>query len=153
MSITASTRHVLERARVARVTERIAHVDFVRAVVEAAAGGASQTEIARELHVSQPAVSQLLASAVRSVGVVPEGFSGSTPYEIAQRYAAGRISREQVIDELARWPYRSGKPSDGVDWLTFEPGEWNEQVVPALDGGLLDDETYDAIQDRISAAT
>ena len=75
-------------------------------------------------------------------------FSGADPYEIARRYAAGELSREQVVDELARWEYRPGVPTDGYDWTTGDAGEWEETVGRAFDDGLLDAETYDAIGDR-----
>lgn len=152
MTVTAPERRVIERARRARATEQVAHLDYVRAVVEVRAQGLTQTEIARELGVSQPAVSQLLSSAGRTAGAVREGFSGGSPYEICERYAAGQIDRARVVDELARWPYEQGDPGDGFDWLTYEPGEWHQQVVPALDEGLLDDATYDAVLDRRSTS-
>lgn len=111
----------------------------------------SQTELARALGVSQPAVSGRLRKAA-DVPPVREGFSGSDPYEIAQRYAAGLISREQVVEELSRWEYRPADRGDGVDWGSYEPGEWYEFVVPALDHGLLEADVYSEIQSRVADA-
>jgi len=71
------------------------------------------------------------------------------PYETARQYAAGQLSREQVIDQLARWPYRPGHPSDGYDWTTLDPGEFNETVGKALSDGLLEGDTYDAVLARM----
>lgn len=67
---------------------------------------ADQRTVARALGVSQPAISRLLSQAeVRGVKPLPEGFSGASPYEIAERYAAGDIDREAMIRELSAWPY------------------------------------------------
>ncbi|PPF36371.1 hypothetical protein C5B93_09385 [Rathayibacter sp. AY1A2] len=78
---------------------------------------------------------------------VRSGFSGPTPYGIAQRFAEGELTREQAVDELGRWRYRSGSPSDGFDWTTLDPGEF-EEVRRALSDGLLDAAMYDEILDR-----
>lgn len=77
-------------------------------------------------------------------------FSGATPYEIAQRYDSGAITRDQVIDELSRWQYRSVEYTDGpLDWNAGADtdGTW-EEVARALSDGLLEPETYDAVIDR-----
>jgi hypothetical protein len=53
------------------------------------------------------------------------GFSGATPKEICARYAAGLISRDQLIDELGRFPYQEADTTDGDDWLTaVNPGSF-----------------------------
>ena len=107
-------------------------------------------ELARNLGVSQPTISDALKTAAR----VPEtrpGFSGADPYEIAQRYAAGDLTREQLVEELSRWEYRPGQPTDGYDWTTGGEGEWEETVGRALDDGLLDDATYSEIQQHVKS--
>lgn len=111
-------------------------------------GVVPQSQVARALGVAQPSVSERMRRAVR-VEPVREGFSGASPYEIAQRYAAGLIGREQMMDELVRWPYEPYERTDGLDWTTGRLGEW-EQVATALDHGLLDAATYDGILDRVS---
>ncbi|PPH42791.1 hypothetical protein C5D09_15430 [Rathayibacter sp. AY1C9] len=80
---------------------------------------------------------------------VRSGFFGATPYGIAQRFAAGELTREQAVDELGRRRYRPGSPSDGFDWTTLDPGEF-EEVRRALSDGLLDAAMYDEILDRYS---
>lgn len=113
-------------------------------LLRAVAAGMTQTEIARALRISQPAVHKALKAA-EQVPDVREGFSGGDPYEIAERYAVGQIDRNQVIDELARWPYAKRPKTDGFDWLVEEvPGTFGE-VGRAYDDGLLDAEIYDAV--------
>lgn len=104
----------------------------------------TQTQIAKELRISQPAVNKRLKAAAQ-VPDVREGFSGASPYEIAERYAAGQIDRAQLVDELTRWPYAEQAKTDGFDWLVEEVPATFEEVGRALDEGLIDDETYDAV--------
>jgi hypothetical protein len=79
---------------------------------------------------------------------VPAGFHGATPYEIAARFAAGRITRDQLIDELARWPYKTPPRTDGVDWRSGSTvGTWDDVVI-AMGDNLIDTETYEAVMDR-----
>ncbi|RXR22092.1 MarR family transcriptional regulator [Oerskovia turbata] len=104
----------------------------------------TQTQIAKELRISQPAVNKALKAAGR-VPDVREGFSGASPYEIAERYAAGQIDRAQLVEELMRWPYAEQTKTDGFDWLVEEAPGTFEEVGRALDEGLIDDETYDAV--------
>lgn len=151
MSTTVPQHEVVNRARRSRLRAHLAQLDYLRDLAAASGLGVTQTEIARELRVTQPAISQSLKTAT-ATPPVREGFHGATPYEIAERYATGEITREQVIDELARWPYTSGEPSDGVDWLTYVPSDFSE-VTKALTDGLLDDVTYDAILDRRDETT
>jgi len=136
--LTAMVRGLRARRAVDRVSE-------LRALA-ALASKLPQSAIARTLRVSQPAVSKRLREAVE-VPAVREGFSGGSPFEVAQRYAAGLLSRAQVLEELARWPYVSAVAGDGEDWLSGDPGEF-EQVGRALDDGLIEDELYDELVAR-----
>ncbi|WP_157550715.1 hypothetical protein [Microbacterium sp. Root553] len=77
-----------------------------------------------------------------------EGFSGSTPYEICERFAAGLIEESQVIDELVRYPYAPGGTTDGYDSLIVDPpGTWSE-VSTAARHGLIGDNVYEAVFNR-----
>ena len=139
-------REAVAVARRARSRHAVSRLDYLREL-RRLAGALTQVELARNLGVSQPTIS----SALKTASGLPEprpGFSGADPYEIAQRYAAGDLSRDQLVDELARWEYRPRDPGDGYDWMTYEPGEWDETVAVALRDGLLDEATYDAILDR-----
>ncbi|PKI92953.1 hypothetical protein CW368_01245 [Actinomycetales bacterium SN12] len=69
-------------------------------------------------------------------------FSSSTPYGICEYFAAGSISREQLIDELVRFPYVPGGTTDGYDSLLVDPsGTWSE-VADAARRGVIDDAVY-----------
>jgi hypothetical protein len=144
-TITNDARHaVVNRARTSRIREHLARLDGQRALAEASALGVTQSALASELRVTQPTISSALKTA-RSTPPAAAGFHGATPYEVCQRYAVGEITREVLVDELTRWPMRPARATDGLDWITGDVGEWNEQVGPALDEGLIDDETYDAV--------
>lgn len=133
----------LQRVRGWRARRAVDRLDELRAL-RGLARHLSQAELARALGVSQPAVSKRLREA-SSVPAVRPGFSGASAYEIAQRYAAGLLSREQTLEELSRWTYKPGDPGDGVDWLSYRPGEFEEQLGKALDHGLVDDAMYDVL--------
>lgn len=82
---------------------------------------------------------------------VPE-FSGASPYEICQQYAAGALTRGEVRDELVRWPYgaQGSTAGDGVDDLIVdEPGSWTDVEI-ALGHGLIDASLYDEVLDAVS---
>lgn len=130
-----------------RSRELVTHVSYLRALREAARG-TTQTQLASRIGISQPSVNSALKSAAAVPDVRP-GFSGATPYEIAQRFDAGELTREQTIDELGRWAYRPGSPSDGYDWSTIDLGEFAE-VERAHTEHLLDDATYEEILVRYS---
>lgn len=133
-----------------RVREQIAHLDYLRSLA-VAAHGAAQRQLADVLGISQAAVSKTLRSA-RAVPPVREGFSGAGPYEIAQRYAAGELTREQVVDELVRWQYEPMPRTDGWDdLLVIEPGTF-EDVAQARRHGLIEDSVYDEVWQRRRAA-
>jgi DNA-binding transcriptional regulator YdaS (Cro superfamily) len=132
----------IEDVRRLRAREEVSRIDYLRglgAVLE----GHSQMEVARGLGISQPAVSQSLR-AVRRVGDPRPGFSGASVGEVIDRYVAGLLSREQVVDELGRWDYapRTWRPSSELDaYPEFEPGTWDE-VDRAHGLGLIDDAIY-----------
>ncbi|PPF14678.1 MULTISPECIES: winged helix-turn-helix transcriptional regulator [unclassified Rathayibacter] len=136
-----------ETIRKLRSLQVVTRVSYLRAL-RRAAEDTTQRQLAQEIGISQPSVNSALKSAA-AVSDVRPGFSGATPYEIAQRYDAGELTKEQVIDELGRWSYRPGSASDGYDWTTADAGEFAE-VRRALSEHLIDVDTYDEILDRYS---
>lgn len=140
---------VLQALKVVRTRVTLATVDRDRLVRLGLQAGLSQTALATQLGVSQARISQIAASANAEQA---DGFSGTTPIEIAQRYAAGEIDEEQAVDELGRWPYKSSSRPDPYDdsWEPG-PGTWAD-VELANQQGLISDEMYEAIFDRSLAA-
>jgi len=134
----------VRRLRSRQVVTRVSYLRELRR----AAQDMTQTQLARLIGISQPSVNSALKSAAAVPDVRP-GFSGATTYEIAQRYDAGELTREQTIDELGRWSYRPGSPSDGYDWTTADAGEFAD-VRRAFSEHLIDAETYDEILTRYS---
>lgn len=121
-------------ARRALAREDLGRLDYLRALREAVQQGLPQRDIARALHITQSAISQALTKAEsRGVKAIPEGFSGASPYEIAERYAAGEIDRDEMIRQLSAWPYVKA-------------------LGEAFDRGLIDGEACDIILDAAEDA-
>lgn len=132
----------------ARLRQRreIDDLDYRRAV-RRLGGTYSQRQIGRWLGIAQPSVQKTLQVAAKDPAPV-EGFSGATPYEICQRYAAGFMQREQLVDELTHFPYAEGDTTDGYDSLTLDPiGAWSE-VSAAVRRGLIEDDVYEDVFNR-----
>lgn len=138
----------VRRLRHRQAVDRLDELRLMRRLSETM----SQTEPAKALAIGRPAVSSALERAAEVPDVLA-GFSGASPYEIAQRYAAGLIDREQLIDELGRFPYAPTPKTDGYDWLTEDVPNTVGDVLDALDDRLIDDDTYEAVQDRIDLHT
>ena len=134
-----------------RNSKLLAEVDYQRELVFVANAGISQRSIARAMNVSQPTISAALRTARRSVRPVPAGFSGASPYEIAQRYATGEITRNALIGQLVRWDYDTTPTTDGVDGLLVDDGRSWLEVEQACQNGLIDDDLYDEILDRLES--
>jgi hypothetical protein len=129
------------RGRLVRAAARadIAALDRDREI-RAAAEVMVQVEVAKRVHLSQARVSQIIQA---NVADPPPGFSGASPKEIAQRFAAGELSEMQAIDELGRWEYAEPAKVDPYDDV-WEPGDgtWVE-VTDALHEGLITDAVYE----------
>lgn len=88
------------------------------------------------------------ATAGSAASAAESTFSAPTPYGICERFAAGTISRGQLIDELVRFPYEPGGTTDGYDSLIVDPpGTWSE-VSDAERRGLIDHAVYGEVFDR-----
>jgi hypothetical protein len=95
--------------------------------------------------VAQAAERHRRGGAPQNLSMPIENFSGATPEEICRRYAAGFLTREQLVDELARFPYVKGGTTDGYDTLIVDPpGAWSE-VDDAARLGLIDDAIYEEV--------
>ena len=133
--------------RRARARLDIAELDYRRMLRQMAEVGLSQREIAGAMGISQPSVNSALKTAAK-VSRPVAGFSGATPWEICQRYAAGLLSREGLVEELVAFPYAPAGEVGEVDSLIVDsPGTWDE-VVQAVDLGLVEDEVYEAVFNR-----
>ena len=106
--------------------------------VEVRVSGRSVGPIASDSYGSAPNL------AAPDVPVPREGFSGASPYEIVQQYAAGELSREQAVDELSRWEYVPMPSADPFGDLFIPDGTF-EEVCRAESDGLIDGTTYEEI--------
>jgi len=75
------------------------------------------------------------------------------PYEIAQRYAAGDITREEMIDALSRWRYAPmARMTDLADDAgVLDEGTFQTTVGDAFRDGLISAEDYDEVLAVVSA--
>ena len=134
-------------AVLARRRKEIDELDYRRELLRLDQRGYSQRDIARWLGIAQPSVLSALRTASK-VTMPLDGFSGATPYEICQRYAAGFIDRAKLVDELTRFPYVKGGQTDGYDSLIVDPaGTWSE-VSDAARRGLIEDAVYEEVFNR-----
>lgn len=124
-------------------------VDFRRALAALALEGHPQARMAAWLGISQPAVSQLLKTA-RATSAPRSGFSGASPMELCERYAAGLLSRAELVDELTRWEYPAEADGDPWDDLAMRPEGGFQEVTRALGRGLIDAELYDEVLDAVA---
>ena len=145
--ISSERPELIEAGRRMRARRELAELDYRRMLREMAETGLSQREIAGAMGISQPSVNSALKTAEK-VSRPVAGFSGATPWEICQRYAAGLLKREQLVEELVAFPYAPSGKVDEVDSLIVDPpGTWDE-VVQAVDLGLVEEEVYEAVFNR-----
>ena len=144
MMIVSELPELIVAGRRARARREIAELDYRRMLREMAETGLSQREIAGAMGIKQPSVNSALKTAMR-VSRPVEGLSGATPWEICQRYAAGLVSRERVVEDLVAFPYAPAGEVGEVDSLIVDPpGSWDE-VVQAVDLGLVEEEVYEVV--------
>ena len=135
-------------AMVARQRKLLADLDYKREIARLRARGYTQTDIAQWTGLAQSTI-----AVTEEVPEIVPGFSGATPLEIAQRYAAGFIDRDQLVDELGRFPYVPQdrlNPADPFDFTLYTDGSWDD-IATASYLGLIDDDTYRAVLDAYVA--
>ena len=134
---------IVRRLRHRQLVDRIDYLRGLRRLAQTM----TQSDLARALGLTQPSISSALKSAQKVPDPRP-GFSGASPYEIAQRFAAGRLTRTQLVDELVRWD----RERFVVD--TFRPARQRELGVAedlrtAVRDGVIDQGIYDTILIRV----
>ena len=130
---------------------RLAELDLQREVRRLLDGGADRDELAKDLRLFGGNDLRRLDGA-RDVVMPVEGFSGATPLEICERYAVGLLDREQLVDELTRFPYvPMDKPDGWDDLIVNPPGTWNDLSL-ALGEKLIDIEVYGEVFDRVDTS-
>jgi len=135
--------------RVLYLRSLVDRLDYLRAL-RPLAQALPAVDIARRLGVTPESVEQALKSAAKVPDPVA-GFSSASPYEVAQRYAAGYLTRDQMIDELSRWDYAPQPGPQGWDDLVLEVAGSTEEVGRAFDQGLIDADAHDQVA-RAAAA-
>ncbi len=128
--------------------------EFLATIARITASNVSQAAIAEELHSSQPQVSRWAARGRELLEKESESGAGRTPYQAAERYQRGELTREELIDALAHWDYVDwNSKTTGLhdDLLVTVSGSFDD-VLAALDDGLIDEEIYEIVYGRLEAA-
>lgn len=140
----------LRDALAARQRMELAQLDYKRSLrLLAKDRTIPQREVAHSLAIKQPSVSVAYKQAAQVPPPRPD-FCGASPFEICQRYAAGQISRDDLLDQLSRWEYAQGDVTDGYDSILVDPPGTFAEVGEALDRGLISDEDYDTVLERLA---
>ena len=135
------------RVRRLRSQRDLLELEIRREVKHLRKDGLSEQKIAALVGMSQPTIHRMLEVSEKDPDP-PEGFKSATPSEICQRYDAGEFDREELIDQLARFPYAEGGRTDGYDSLLVDPpGTWSE-VSQATEQGLIDEDVYEDVFNR-----
>jgi hypothetical protein len=136
----------------ARARRNLAERELRAAVNDAALAGAGVADLAHVLQTAQPEAKRLLAELERERE--PGGQLPEDAYTVAERYAVGELSREQLVDTLSAWSYVPEREmKDYWDDIGVTPGgSFSSTVGRALRDGLIDDETYDEILRRSGPA-
>ncbi|MGL4339999.1 MAG: hypothetical protein ACRCSP_06220 [Rhodoglobus sp.] len=122
----------------------VAELDFSRELLRLVGLGFSVRQLSRALR-TDPLTVVKLVKAAQKVAPCREGFSGADSYELCMRFSVGRLTREELIEELTRWEFvpREVREHDYFDDLRFStPGSFDD-VGQAFDDDLIDDEVYD----------
>lgn len=130
----------------ARELSEVATLDYKR-LLKAAGEQMTQTRIASILRVSQPAIATALKRAAKVPNAV-EDFKAASPHEVCQRYAAGLISRDEVIRELVAWPYKSKPKVNEFGELEGTTEGTFVEVQNAVSFGLIDYDIYEEVLDQ-----
>lgn len=142
---------ILSKLRHHRLLMEVEALDYKRTLKAALAEKIPQKVIASTLGVSQPAVAKALKSAA-TVPDVLEGRNAATPYELCQRYAAGLITREEMISELVGWPYPPMPDPDEFGGYQDYPEGTFDDVVLAENTGLINADDYAEIFAGLTAS-
>ncbi|QIS43002.1 hypothetical protein GW571_13105 [Clavibacter capsici] len=130
---------------------RLAELDLQREVRRLLDAGAHRDELAKGLRLFGGDDLRRLDGA-RDVAMPVEGFSGATPLEICERYAVGLLDREQLVDELTRFPYVPMDKPDGWDDLVVNPpGTWMDLSI-ARGEKLIGMDVYGEVLDRVDTS-
>lgn len=134
----------------ATVVNRHVRDSAIRAVTQ---HGAPRLDVALLIGVPEDTIAKWIDDAASQPIEGPEAL-GATAYEIAQRYAAGDLSHEQMIEALLAWPYQRDTTLDRNFWDDtvgdfWQHGTFGETVGRAFDEGLVSGEDYEYLAQRI----
>lgn len=130
--------------------KKVGEEGWYRTIAAAVEAAPSQEAVADALHTSQAQVSRWAAKG-REIAAERVQEPAASPYEAALRYSLGELTRDEIIQTLSTWPYRTWSnrtAGEHDDLLNTVAGSFDE-LVAAHAAGLLEDDTYDAIADAL----
>lgn len=127
----------------------LADLDFLRLLAQIDTT-TDRRRIARQLVMSEPELDERIRQAAATAPIA-EGFSGAGPLEITKRYAAGLLSRDEVIEKLSHWEYAPRPQTDGIDWLTVDVPGSVEELEEAESAGYIDMPIYETVDARLTS--
>ncbi|MDO5645940.1 MAG: hypothetical protein Q4G21_09700 [Dermabacter sp.] len=135
------------RVRQLRRKRDLLGLDLRREVKWLHRNGLSERQIAALVKMAEPTIHTLLEVGERDLEPL-DGFAGATPMEICKRYEAGELDRQELIDQLVRFPYAPHGTTDGYDSLLVNPpGTWSELSL-ATQMGIVDHDVYEEVFNR-----
>ncbi|WP_435298950.1 hypothetical protein [Timonella sp. A28] len=135
----------------ARRTLELAQLDYNRALKDSAKVLPTR-QIANGARIPQTTVPQALDAVAKTPDLL-EGFSAASPYELCERYASGLLSRDELLDQLTRWPYPPmPHPDEFGDYTESFNGTFSD-VMNANHAGLISIEDYADIVARFTQST
>ncbi|KGF20505.1 MULTISPECIES: hypothetical protein [Micrococcaceae] len=132
----------------ARELSEVALLDYKRNL-KVAAKQMTQKQIAEIVRLSQPAI----ATALKRAAKVPDaiaGFKAASPHEVCQRYAAGLISRKEVVRQLVAWPYNDTPKFNEFGEVQGDTSGTFTDVENAVMFGLIDDSIYEEVFNQLA---
>jgi hypothetical protein len=129
----------------ARARRHLGELALREAVNAAVGAGATPRELSEVLEFTPGEVAALLGQVERVR--LPDGSLPGDAFAVAERYALGEISRDELRATLCAWPYAASRVmADYWDdiGITAE-GSFEATVGRAFDDGLIDGDDYDAI--------
>lgn len=141
--MTDTDSQIIDQARRQHLRAMLADLDFLRLIAQIDTT-TDRRRTARQLVMSEPELDDRIRQAA-TIAPIAEGFSGAGPLEIAKRYTADLLSRDEVIDELSRWEFATRPQTDGIDWLTVDVPGSVEELEEAESAGYIDMSIYKSV--------
>lgn len=123
---------------------RLGRTEMYRLIQAGAEQEMSQRKIADAAEISQTEVVRILNRLRERPSLIDR-----SPSEVVNERLAGKITSQQMVDELLNWDYTFGKVPvvDGYELDAYDPGTWDE-VESAYHRKLISENEFREIFER-----